>query len=75
MWKFRDFSANQILREIISSRSEASKIIILTICAVPNFEFLGTFFISKCEIFLKVKIQGLQNYQNGSFCLSEISQN
>ena len=32
-----------------------------------NLELLGIFDIFKCEIFPKIKIQMLQNDQNGSF--------
>ena len=53
MWKFQDFSATQILREIISGHFQAPKTAILSICAAKSFEFLGTFDIFKCEIFLK----------------------
>ena len=37
MWKFHDFSATQILREINSYDIEALKIAILTILAAMNF--------------------------------------
>ena len=40
-WKFQDFSASQILREINFGYFEAPKTAILTICAALNFEFLG----------------------------------
>ena len=50
MWKFRDFFATQILREINLGHFEAPKTAGLTILASLNFEFLGTFDIFKCEI-------------------------
>ena len=50
MWKFQDFSAIQILREINLGHFEAPKTAGLTILAAMNFEFLGTFDIFKCEI-------------------------
>ena len=61
MWKFQDLSAIQILREINFGHFEASKTAILTICAVPNIEFLGTIDNSKTEFFPKIKIQSLPN--------------
>ena len=50
MWKFQDFSATQILREINFGHSEAPKTAILTFWVALNFEFLGFFDIFKCEI-------------------------
>ena len=38
MWKFEIFAATQILREITYAYFEASKITILTILAVLNFD-------------------------------------
>ena len=61
MWKFQDISATQILREINFGQFEAPKTAILTIWAALNFEFLVLFYIFKHEIFLKIKIQRLQN--------------
>ena len=65
MWKFQDFFTTQILREINFGDFEAPKTVILTIRAGLNFEFLQIFDISKSEIFLKIKIQSLQNFKNG----------
>ena len=62
MWKFQDFSATQILREINFCHFEAPEIAILTIWAALNFEFLETLGIFKCEISLKIKIQCFQNF-------------
>ena len=39
MWKFQDFSATHILREINFGHFEASKTAILTIWAILNFKF------------------------------------
>ena len=61
MWKFQDFSATQILCEINFGHVVAPKTAILIIRADLNFEFLGRFDIFKCDIFLKIKIQSLQN--------------
>ena len=57
---FQDFSATEILREINFSHFEAPITAILTIWALMNFEFLGTFDIFKSEMFLKIIIQSLQ---------------
>ena len=46
MWKFQDFSATHILREINFGCCEAKKTAILTIRAALNLEFLATFDIS-----------------------------
>ena len=59
MRKLQDFSGTRILREINFGHFEAPKTAILTIWAAVNFEFLGTIDISKCEIFLKIKIDSL----------------
>ena len=48
MWKFQDFSATQILREINFGYFEGPKTAFSTIWAAVNFEFLGTFDIFKC---------------------------
>ena len=61
MWKFQYFSAAHILREINFGHFEAPETANLTICAAPGFEFLGTSDISKCEVFLKIRIHSLQN--------------
>ena len=61
MWKFQDFSATPILREINFGHLEAPKTAILTIWAALNYEFLGTFDIFKGEIFPKIKIESLQS--------------
>ena len=41
MWKFQDFSATQILREINFGYLKPQRTAILTIPAAVNFEFLG----------------------------------
>ena len=61
MWKYQDFSATQILREINFGHFEATKTAILTIWVVLNFEFLGIFDIVKREIFPRIKIQNPKN--------------
>ena len=67
LWKFQDISATQNLRDINCCHFEAPKIVILTILAALNFEFLEIFDIFKREIFLKIKIQSLENCKNGRF--------
>ena len=69
MWKFQDFSGTQILREINFGHFELQnfkiwspqKTAILITWAAVNFEFLRSFDIFKCEIFLKIKITSIQN--------------
>ena len=61
MWKFQDFSASQILREINFGPIEDPKTAILTIWAALNYKILDIFDIFKFEIFIKIKIQSLQN--------------
>ena len=56
MWKFQDFSATQILREINYGHFEAPKTAILTIWAALNFESLNIFDIFKCVIPKKSKL-------------------
>ena len=53
MWKFRQFSTTQILRENNFGHFEASKTAILTDCAALNFKFLVTF-----DIFQLVFLNG-----------------
>ena len=50
MWKFQDFLATQILREISLGHFEAPKTAILTILSTLHLEFLEMFDIFKCEI-------------------------
>ena len=50
MRKFQDFSATQILGEIILGHFKAVKNAILSMWAALNFEFLDIFVIRKCEI-------------------------
>ena len=75
MWKFLDFSATQIFREINFGHSVSPKTANLTIWAGQNFEFLKTFVFSKCEIFQKIKIQTCSDCLNGSFWYSKRSKN
>ena len=67
MWKFQDFSATQILREINFGHFEAPKTAILTIWAPLDFKFLGTSDIFKCEISQKFKIQSLKMFKTAVF--------
>ena len=53
MWKFQDFSAIQILREINVGHYEAPQIAILTIWAALNFNFWGLLTFSNVKFFPK----------------------
>ena len=53
----------------------SQKTAILTIWADLDFEFLNISDIFKSEVFLKIKIENLQNCWNGSFSPSDISKN
>ena len=68
--KLQEFSASQILREFNLRRLFRSpkKLPFLTILAT------GKFWHFQVWHFHKIKIQILQNYQTGSFWLSEITQ-
>ena len=57
MWKFQDFSAIPILREINFGHFEAPKTAILNIWAALNFDFLDICDIFKCQIPKKSKIE------------------
>ena len=57
MWKFQDFSATQILREIDFGHFEAPKPSILINRAAINFGFLGIFGVFKGKMFLKSKFK------------------
>ena len=72
---FSNFLLLWFFREINFIWFQKVKAAILTIWTALNFEFLGTFDNSKCEIILTIKIQSLQNRSNGSFWPSEIRQN
>ena len=56
MWKFQDFSATQILREINFGHFEASKTANLIIWSAMNFEFLDIFDIFKIQSLKIVKM-------------------
>ena len=61
VWKFHNFFATQILREIIFGTFVNTNTVILTILAALNFEFLGIFYIflnSKFKAFNIVKTAG-----------------
>ena len=62
VWKFQDFSAIYISREINYSHFVAPKIAILMILAAVNFDFLEIFDIFIYEFFPKIKIESLQNW-------------
>ena len=57
MWKFHNFSATYILREINFGHIKASKIASLPILAALNFEILELFHIFKHEIPKKSKFK------------------
>ena len=67
MWKFQDFSAIQILREINFGHFEASKTAILTVWAAPNFWCLDIFDIFNCEIFQKSKYEAFKIVKTAIF--------
>ena len=46
------------------------KLALLSLLAALNFVFLGIFYIFKCEILIKIKIQSFKNCWNGSFSKS-----
>ena len=71
MWKFQDFSATQILREINVGHFEAPKTAILTIWAALNFEFVDIFDIFKREIAKKSKIRAAQMVKMAVFWASK----
>ena len=50
VWKFHDFSAAQILREINFDHFKAPKSVILTILGALSYQMLGVCHIFKCEI-------------------------
>ena len=75
MWRFQDISATQIFREINCGHIKAPKTALLTIWAALKFEFLESFAIFKCDIFLKINDERIQNCWNGNVWPSEISQN
>ena len=56
MWKFQDFSATQILREINFGHFEVSKTANLIIWSAMNFEFLDIFDIFKIQSLKIVKM-------------------
>ena len=50
MWKFQNFAATQILREIKVGKSEASKLANLTHLETMNFDFCKFLHFFKAEI-------------------------
>ena len=64
MWKFHDFSINQILREINLWVSIRAKSAILTHLEAMNFDFYELLHFLKSEIYQTSKIKGPKN---GSF--------
>ena len=69
MWKFQDFSAIQILCEIKFRHFKPPKTAILTNFAALSFEFLGTFYIFKYEIFPKSKFKASKTDKTADFDL------
>ena len=59
MWKYQDFSATQILREINFGHFETPKVAVYAIWTALNLEILETFNISRCEIVPKIKSQSV----------------
>ena len=73
MWKFKNFFATQISREIKLDNVWVSKIAILTILQALNFKLLEIFTVFKCGILLENEVQSLQNGQNCSFRAPKIA--
>ena len=67
VWNFQNFSATQILREIIVGESGASRIAILTHLEALNFDFHGFLHFLKVGIDLEIKIQSFQNCKSSIF--------
>ena len=59
MWKFRDFSVTQILREMNLGESRASINVVFAILGALNLVILVNFISQKVENVIKIKIQRL----------------
>ena len=59
LWKIRDFSVTQILREIISREFRSSKIAVFAILRALKFANLSNFSLQKVQELIKIKIQSL----------------
>ena len=57
LWKFQDFSTNQILREINFWESRSSKIVDFSILGALNFVILVHLSLQKVQKFTKSKLQ------------------
>ena len=89
MWKFTDFSATQILREINFGHFEARKSDFLTIKAAlnfkslgifdnleaSNFDFFGKFHTWKCQIFPEIQNSELLIWSKSHFFELQNDQN
>ena len=69
--KIKNFSANQILREIIFGDFRSLKKGILDISETPKFDLIHV----KLQKFIKMKIRSIRNSQNACFLASEITKN
>ena len=59
VWKFKEFSVTEILREINFGESKSSKIAFLVILGAPNFVNLVNFSLHKVQKYIKIKSQNL----------------
>ena len=73
VWRFQDFPAIQILREIRFGNFRVSKTAILTFLEAQNLDVLEIFCTFKCGIFIKIKFQCFQNCQKFIFDTHESS--
>ena len=72
MWKFHDFAATHILREINFWDSRSAKSAILTHLEALNFDFHGFLHFLKAEIYQIDHFQSPKNAKNGSCRTSRI---
>ena len=59
VWKFKNFSATQILREINFMDSRSAKLPFLAFLRAVDFFHLLNFSLQKVQDFIKIKIQSL----------------
>ena len=73
MWKFSNFPATLILREINFADFTRSKTVVLTIFEALHFDYWRNLALGndKGKKKLKIKIQSCSKGQNGSFCASK----
>ena len=74
VWKFKNFSITQVLRETNFGESRSAKAAISTHLEALNSDFYEFLHFVKAEIYQINKIQSPQNGQNSSFLTSRFSQ-